>query len=104
VSPFVSRFVPLIHPAWWLCHVPTARWIVLVVVGAILEFAVTVKTSGFNIHTVGVILLTVGIVAFVVSAIMIAVGGMRRTSIHEDIRNTPAGRQRDYEERDHLAS
>jgi hypothetical protein len=43
--------------------------IVLIAVGAILDFAVTVSTSqhGFNVHTVGVILMIVGAVGFVVS-------------------------------------
>jgi hypothetical protein len=41
--------------------------IVLVAVWAILDFAVTTTTSGFNIHTVGVILMVVGIVAIVLS-------------------------------------
>jgi hypothetical protein len=35
--------------------------IILTVVGAILDWAVTVTTSGFNINSVGVILLVVGI-------------------------------------------
>ena len=41
--------------------------IVLVAVGAILDFAVTTTTSGFNIHTVGVILMVVGAVGIVLS-------------------------------------
>ena len=43
--------------------------IVLVAVGAILDFAVTATTSGFNIHTVGLILMIVGIVGIVLSLI-----------------------------------
>jgi uncharacterized membrane protein YidH (DUF202 family) len=39
----------------------TAFGIVLVAIGAILKFAVSVHTSGFNIHKVGDILLLVGI-------------------------------------------
>ena len=39
--------------------------IVLVIVGAILEFAVTATAKGFSVHTVGMILLAVGVVAFV---------------------------------------
>ena len=35
--------------------------IVLIIVGAILEFAVSVTTKGFNINTIGVILLIVGL-------------------------------------------
>lgn len=41
--------------------------IVLLAVGAVLRFAVTVSTSGFNIHTVGVILMIVGAVGLLLS-------------------------------------
>ena len=41
--------------------------LLLIAIGAILRFAVTVSTSGFNIHTVGVILMIVGAVGFVLS-------------------------------------
>jgi hypothetical protein len=78
--------------------------IVLVVLGAIMEFAVTVTTSGFSIHTVGVILLAVGIGLFVISGVILALGSGRRTTIHEDIRHTPAGQERSYDERDNLSA
>ena len=77
--------------------------VVMVVVGAILEFAVTVTTRGFNIHTVGIILLAVGIGLFIVSAFVLTMGGRRRTSIQEDVRNVPGGQSRTLEERDDLA-
>ena len=41
--------------------------IFLIAVGAILDFAVTVNTPGFNIHTVGVILMIVGAVGLLLS-------------------------------------
>lgn len=41
--------------------------IVLIAVGAILRFAVSVTTTGFNIHTIGLILMIVGIVGLVIS-------------------------------------
>jgi len=78
--------------------------IVLVIIGAILEFAVKVTTTGFSIHTVGVILLAVGIALFVISAVVLALGSGRRTTIHEDVRNTPSGRERTYDERDNLSA
>ncbi|HEY5389967.1 MAG TPA: hypothetical protein VIJ83_05375 [Solirubrobacteraceae bacterium] len=43
--------------------------IVLIAVGAILRFAVTVTTTGFNIHTIGVILMIAGAVGLVLSVI-----------------------------------
>ena len=41
--------------------------LLLIAVGAVLRFAVSVSTSGFNIHTIGVILMIVGAVGFVLS-------------------------------------
>ena len=41
--------------------------LLLIAVGAILRFAVSVTTSGFNIHTIGLILMIVGIVGLVIS-------------------------------------
>ena len=77
--------------------------IVLVVVGAILEFAVSVTTKGFNIHTVGVILLAVGIGAFIIGLLLTVAGGTRHSTLREDVRATPGGHERVVEERDNLA-
>jgi len=41
--------------------------LVLIAIGAILRFAVTVSTHGFNIHTIGVILMVVGAIGLVLS-------------------------------------
>ena len=41
--------------------------LLLIAIGAILRFAVTVTTKGFNIHTIGVILMIVGAVGLVLS-------------------------------------
>ncbi len=41
--------------------------LVLIAVGAILRFAVSVTTSGFNIHTIGMILLIIGVVGLIIS-------------------------------------
>jgi hypothetical protein len=41
----------------------------LIAVGAILDFAVSVDTQGFNIHTIGVILMVVGAIGVVLSLI-----------------------------------
>ena len=45
----------------------TSTSIVLIAVGAILRFAVSVTTTGFNIHTVGVILMIAGAAGLVLS-------------------------------------
>jgi hypothetical protein len=68
--------------------------VVLVVIGAILRFAVTVTTSGFNIHKVGDILLVVGIILAVLSITLIAMSSRRRVTTRTDIRATPGGQQR----------
>jgi len=78
--------------------------IVLVVVGAILEFAVTVSTKGFNIHTIGIILLLVGIVGFVISLALIAFGANRRSSVQEEVRSVPGGQQRVVEQKDNFSA
>ncbi len=76
-----------------------ALGIVLVVVGAIMKFAVSATTSGFNIHKAGLILLLVGIGVFVVSLLIIILGGRSRTTTRTDIRETPSGQQQ-TEQRD----
>jgi uncharacterized membrane protein YidH (DUF202 family) len=68
--------------------------IVLVVVGAIMRFAVSAKTSGFDVHKTGVILLLVGIGVFVVSLIILALGGRSRSTTRTDVRETPSGQER----------
>jgi uncharacterized membrane protein len=74
--------------------------IVLGVVGAIMAFAVTVHTRGFNINTAGTILLVVGIIVLVMG-IAIFVAGSRRTSTTVDsVQNTPTGQERVQEHRD----
>jgi hypothetical protein len=41
--------------------------LLLIAIGAILRFAVSVHTSGFNVHTIGLILMIVGGVGFIIS-------------------------------------
>ena len=41
--------------------------IFLLVVGAILRFAITADTEGFNIHTVGIILMAAGLLGVLLS-------------------------------------
>ena len=78
--------------------------VVLVVVGAILNYAVSVDTSGFNINTIGMILLIAGAVSFVTGLGIFFAAGSRRTTVREDVRSVPGGSSRTYEERDSLAS
>ena len=50
----------------------------LIAVGAVLRFAVTVSTHGFDIHTIGVILMIVGGVGLQLSLLWMSVGADRR--------------------------
>jgi hypothetical protein len=43
--------------------------IVLIAAGAILRFAVSVTTTGFNLHSIGLILMIVGALALVLSIV-----------------------------------
>jgi hypothetical protein len=47
--------------------------IILIAIGAVMAYAVTVDTDGFNINTAGVILMVVGIIGLVVSLFMMLV-------------------------------
>jgi hypothetical protein len=68
--------------------------IVMVVVGAIMRFAITVRAHGFNIHTAGVILLWVGIGIVVLSLIILVLGGRSRSTTRTDVRESPSGQER----------
>lgn len=64
--------------------------LVLIAIGALLRFAVTVNNPhGFNIHTAGVILMIVGAIGLIVTAIWMT--SRRRTDV---IHESPAGTSR----------
>jgi hypothetical protein len=52
--------------------------IVLVVIGAVLKYAVTITTMGFDVNAVGVILLVVGICTLIKGGAIFALGTNRR--------------------------
>jgi hypothetical protein len=57
----------------------------LIAVGAVLRFAVTATTSGFNIQTVGLILMIIGGIGLVISLFwMVVWAGDRRRAAPED--------------------
>jgi sulfite exporter TauE/SafE len=58
----------------------------LIAVGAILRFAVHVSTSGFNLHTIGVILIVIGLVGLVISLFWMTVWSRRRDQVVYDDR------------------
>lgn len=73
--------------------------IVLVVVGAILSWAVTVTTTGFNINAVGLIMLVVGIISVVIGAAVFFGGNHRSSVSRESVNYTPNGSERVVEQR-----
>jgi len=74
--------------------------IVLVVVGAVMKFAITVHAHGFNIHVAGLILLWVGIAIFVLSLLLVVLGGRSRSTMRTDVRETPSGQERTEQQDD----
>jgi NADH:ubiquinone oxidoreductase subunit 6 (subunit J) len=74
--------------------------LVLIVVGAILKFAVTVSAKGFDINAAGLIAIWAGAVAVVIGLMLILLGGRSRTTTREDIRQTPTGSERVREQDD----
>lgn len=65
--------------------------IVLIVVGAIMKFAVSVTTTGFNINTADVILLVVGIICCVLGLIAFGVASTGKSVTRESVRVMPDG-------------
>jgi hypothetical protein len=74
--------------------------IVLGVVGAIMAFAVTVHTRGFNINTAGWILLIVGILVLLIGIVVMLTGSRRTSTTVENIQSTPSGEARVEERKD----
>ncbi len=75
--------------------------VVIAVVGALLKYAVTVTSTGFNINTAGLILLVAGIVIFAIGLVVLVTGSRRRVTIREDVRTSPQGESR-VQQRDDL--
>jgi len=73
---------------------------VLVVVGAIMRYAVSAHASGFSVHKAGVILLLVGIGIVVVSLLIVALGGRSRSTTRTDVQATPSGQERTEQQDD----
>jgi hypothetical protein len=67
--------------------------LLLIAIGAILRFAVSVTAKGFSIHTIGVILMIVGGVGFVLSLLYMTMADRRD---HVATRRTAAYDDRDY--------
>ena len=79
--------------------------IVLIVVGAVMYWGVTVSRAGwFNIATIGLILLWIGIGTLLVGGFVLLAGGRSRTTTHEDVRRTSSGAERNLESEDWRAT
>ena len=74
--------------------------IVLIIAGAIMRYAVTARTEGFDIHTAGLIALVVGILSLVLGLLMMLWPARRRYVTSDRSIDTPQGRQRIQERED----
>jgi hypothetical protein len=63
----------------------------LIAVGAVLRFAISVSTHGFNVHTIGVILMIVGAVGLLISLLWMTVWAdrTRRPAAGEPVARDP---------------
>jgi sulfite exporter TauE/SafE len=52
--------------------------LVLIAIGAVLRFAISVSAHGFSIHTIGVILMIVGAIGLLISLLWVAMWRDRR--------------------------
>jgi hypothetical protein len=72
--------------------------IVLLALGAVLTFAVHVSTSGFNLHTVGIILMLAGALGIVIDLVLL-MPRRRRMVTTDRYAADPAVRRTVYDER-----
>ena len=54
--------------------------LVLIAIGAVLRFAVSVSPHGFSVHTIGVILMIVGIIGLLISLLWVTIWRDRRAT------------------------
>ena len=77
--------------------------VVLAVVGALMRFAVTATTTGFNINVAGGILLLVGIGLVLVGVIAMVLGTRSTTTTQDSVQNTPGGQVRTTQRDDRVS-
>jgi Domain of unknown function (DUF6458) len=65
----------------WSLSMALGTSLFLIAIGAILKFAVTVSTRGFNLNTVGIILIVVGIVGMLISLLSMTMWSDRRRRV-----------------------
>ncbi len=76
--------------------------LVLIIAGALMRFAITVHTDGFNINTGGVIAMVVGLAAVVLGLVMLLLPSRRKSITSERYVETPVGQER-VQERDDIS-
>jgi beta-lactamase regulating signal transducer with metallopeptidase domain len=79
----------------------TGVGVLLLAVGAILTFAINVSTSGFNLHTIGIILMIIGGIGIILDLVLFMPRRrMRSRRVVEDPAYGPTSRARVYEDRE----
>ena len=73
--------------------------LVLIVVGAVLRFAVTASADGFDTEAAGMIAIWVGVIATLIGLLLVFLGSKRSSILRENVVKTPAGTER-VQERD----
>jgi uncharacterized membrane protein YidH (DUF202 family) len=73
--------------------------LVLVVVGAVLRFAMTASTDGFDTEAVGMIAIIAGVVAALIGLLLFFMGSKHTSTMRENVVQTPGGSER-IQERD----
>jgi hypothetical protein len=68
--------------------------IVLMVVGALMRYAVTADPNGFDVVTAGAILMIVGVVSTVIGLLLLFFGGRTSVTEREQMTQTPHGAER----------
>jgi hypothetical protein len=67
--------------------------LLLIAVGAVLRFAVHVSTSGFNLHTIGIILMIVGVIGLLLTLVWMFGWSERRERTRYVEREPPLERE-----------
>ena len=74
----------------------------LIVLGAILKFAVSAHQNGFSFHSAGVIGMWVGALALVIGLVLLFTGGNHKSTVRDSVVQTPTGTERVQERDDHV--
>ena len=74
----------------------------LIVVGAILKFAVSAHQKGFSFHAAGLIGIWAGVLSLIIGLVLVFAGGNRKTRVRDSVVQTPTGTERVQERDDHV--